>query len=151
MFGCEPSVEQRDQHVVRRTLDQRLGTQFNEVSLNHFKPPNATQLEIPIISEDSVLWGAKGRDDFGHVYFGVSTYSKNPDTAFPYQYFPHNNSLIKESNIISQLKKAGLYPRDHWKCSIFKKKKISSIKRSRLSHEESIPHSRPKRGTDITP
>jgi hypothetical protein len=109
LFGCEPSVEQQNQDVVRRTLDQRLGNHFNEVSLKHFKPPNVTQLEIPIISEDSVLWGAKGRDDFGHVYFGVSTYSKNADTAFLYQYSPHNNSLIKQSDIISQLKKAGLY------------------------------------------
>jgi hypothetical protein len=109
LFGCEPSVEQQNQDVVRRTLDQRLGNHFNEVSLKHFKPPNVTQLEIPIISEDSVLWGAKGRDDFGHVYFGVSTYSKNADTAFLYQYSPHNNRLIKQSDIISQLKKAGLY------------------------------------------
>jgi len=74
LFGCEPSVEQKNQDIVRRALDQRLGTHFNEVSSIHFKPPNVIQLEFPIISEDSVLWGAIGRDDFGHIYFGVSTY-----------------------------------------------------------------------------
>ena len=109
LFGCEPTVEQQNQDVVRRTLDQRLGTHFNEVSSKHFKPPHVTQLEFPIIAEDSVLWGATGRDNFGHIYFGVSTYSKNADTAFLYQYSPHSNSLIKQSDVISQLKKAGLY------------------------------------------
>jgi len=109
LFGCEPTVEQQNQDIVGRTLDQRLGTHFNEVSPKYFKPPNVTQLEFPIIAEDSVLWGATGRDDFGHIYFGVSTYSKNADTAFLYQYSPHSNSLIKQSDVISQLKKAGLY------------------------------------------
>jgi hypothetical protein len=57
LFGCEPSVEQQNQDIVRRTLDQRLGTHFSEVSSKHFKPPNVTRLEFPITSEGSVLWG----------------------------------------------------------------------------------------------
>jgi len=109
VVGCDRSVDEQNQDFTWRTTEQRLGTHFNEVDTNHFKPPIVTQLEFPIISEGSVLWGATGRDYFGHIYFGVSTYSKNSDTAFLYQYSPQSNSLIKQSDVISQLKKAGLY------------------------------------------
>jgi hypothetical protein len=109
VLGCDAPTENKTGYSTSRTLEQRLGTHFNEVNSKHFKPPNVTQLQLPNTQEDSVLWGATGRDDFGHIYFGVSTYSKNADTAFLYQYSPHNNSLIKQSDVISQMKKSGLY------------------------------------------
>jgi hypothetical protein len=109
LFGCEKTEDVHIKNFAWRTLEQRLGTHFNEVNSRHFKLPNMAQLELPIASEGSVLWGATGRDDFGHVYFGVSTYSKNSDTAFIYQYLPQSNSFIRQSDVISQLKKEGLY------------------------------------------
>jgi hypothetical protein len=108
-LGCDKSIEEQNQELTQRTVEQSLGTHFNEVKSKHFRPPNVTQLEFPIISEGSVLWGATGRDDYGHIYFGVSTYSKNSDTAFLYQYSPQSERLIKQSDVISQLKKADLY------------------------------------------
>lgn len=109
LLGCEKTADVESKNYALRTLEQRLGTHFNEVSSKHFKQPNVTQLEFPIISEGAVLWGATGRDDFGNIYFGVSSNSKNVGTAFLYQYSPQSNNMIKQSDVISQLENAGLY------------------------------------------
>jgi hypothetical protein len=109
VLGCDKFIEEKNQERTRRSVEQRLGTHFNEVNSSHFRLPNVIQLQFPTRLDGSVLWGATGRDDFGHVYFGVSSYSKNSNTAFLYQYSPQSNSLIKQSDVISQLKKAGLY------------------------------------------
>jgi hypothetical protein len=109
VLGCGRTVEEQNQDYTWRTQEERLGTHFNEVNSNHFRLPKITQLDLPTTAEGSVLWGATGRDDAGQIYFGISTYSKNHDTAFLYQYSPHSQGFVKQSDVISQLKKAGIY------------------------------------------
>jgi hypothetical protein len=112
LLGCEKTADVEIKNYALRKLEQRLGTHFNEVSSKHFKQPNVTQLEFPIISEGAVLWGATGRDDFGNIYFGISSNSKNVGTAFLYQYSPQSNNMINQGDVISQLKNAGLYKKE---------------------------------------
>ena len=121
LFSCD-SVDkvtaENESHIVLRPFDLKVGTKFTPLPQNPFQAPKLE--EIPIVLPQRVdnadaIWGATGRDDEGNIYFGVSTHGitkklgNDSRTAYLYQYNPQTNKTISQSDVISELKRAGIY------------------------------------------
>lgn len=108
LAACAEQVEV-ETPIVERTLEQKMGTYFEKVEDKHFKSPSFEYLDLPLTAEGAAIWGATGIDDTGKMYFGISTYNIYHDTAFLYQYNPKTNTVIAQSDVISQLKHNQIY------------------------------------------
>ncbi len=104
-----PQTSNNEQVKNLRTQQDKLATVFTPVTSSHFKPPTIKPLTLPPGNDGAVIWGASGRDDKGNLYFGTSTYSNYNNTAFLYQRHKVSGDITPQSDVISQLKKAGYY------------------------------------------
>jgi len=121
LSACGPSNESKsneDSQVVLRPFDLKVGTKFTPLPSNPFIAPTLEEIQINLperVNNANVIWGATGRDDEGNIYFGVSTYGiakelgNDSRTAYLYQYNPLTEKTILQSDVITELKRAGLY------------------------------------------
>jgi len=110
LIGCNKHTQTETENTLtERTLENRLGTHFEEITPAHFKPPNVSRLDILGSLSGNVIWGATGRDDYGNIYLGASTYKGFHNNAYLYQYDPRTKTFTAQGNVLDQLKKAQLY------------------------------------------
>ncbi|MAG75228.1 MAG: hypothetical protein CL811_00600 [Colwelliaceae bacterium] len=93
----------------RRAFDASLGTKFIPLNDASFDVPTVSQINFLAPEHTNAIWGAVGRDDNGSIYFGVSTHGGDIGTAYLYQYSPETDEVKPQSDVISQLKRAGLF------------------------------------------
>lgn len=105
-FSCNKQNSTLTKVEHTRTLEQVVGTIYQPIERKHFSAPQITTLDI---TKGSAIWGATGRDDDGNIYIGVSSPQGKDNTAYLYQYNPTESTLIPQSDVITQLKKANLF------------------------------------------
>lgn len=93
--------------ISKRTTEQKLGTVFPPLEDKHFNPPQVSIVEFPEPIDGGAIWGAIGRDDDGKVYFGSSSLNHSHNTAFLYQFDPEANVVVKQSDTVTELRRAG--------------------------------------------
>ena len=120
MSGCEKQDDPQ-QGVYQpnyRPADLVAGTKFTPLPPTIVKTPNIEMLPIPLPVEAtsvSAIWGATGRDDSGNIYYGVSTagvaegLGNDSRTAYLFQYNPVLDKTTPQSDVLSELKRSGLY------------------------------------------
>lgn len=110
-----------DPHIVLRHFDVKVGTKFTPLPPNPFKAPTVEEIPLTLassVTNTNAIWGATGRDDTGNIYFGISTHGidervgSDSRTAYLYQYNPNTHTSVLQSDVITQLKRAGLYRSD---------------------------------------
>jgi hypothetical protein len=119
--ACTPPQESDNDntvHIPLRSFDVKTGTKFTHLPSNPFSAPTLEQIPITIpkhAENVDAIWGASGRDDEGNIYFGVSTHGiskklgNDSRTAYLYQYNPVTEETLLQSDVITELKRAGLY------------------------------------------
>lgn len=90
-----------------RALDLRAGTRF--IPARHFEAPAVSRIELPQERYFDSIWGATGRDDDGRIYVGVSSHGGDLRTARLYQYDPSTGVLRQQSDVLSELRRSGLF------------------------------------------
>lgn len=121
LFSCDSAdkvIEENESHIVLRPFDLKVGTKFTPLPQNPFQAPELEEIPIvlpPNVDNADAIWGAIGRDDEGNIYFGVSTHGiskklgNDSRTAYLYQYDPRTEKTILQSDVITELKRAGIY------------------------------------------
>jgi hypothetical protein len=121
LSACSPadsSKTESDVQISLRPFDLKVGTKFTPLPLNPFKAPALEEVPIKLpasIDNANAIWGATGRDDEGNIYFGISTHgiAKNSgsdsQTAYLYQYNPTTLKTVIQSDVLTELKRAGIY------------------------------------------
>jgi len=121
LSACERAQESKadnELHISLRPFDLKVGTKFTPLPSNPFTAPTLEEIKIKLpeqVNNADAIWGATGRDDEGNIFFGVSTHgiAKNlgndSRTAYLYQYDPKTETTVQQSDVITELKRAGLY------------------------------------------
>jgi hypothetical protein len=67
-------------------------------------------IRIPDFRGAAAIWGATGRDDRGHIWFGVSaTESVEVPSAHLFEYIPESGKTIDRGDVVTELKRAKQY------------------------------------------
>lgn len=90
-----------------RTYAERTGSFFTAVPVDPYQQPVITELTLPDISGGNAFWGASGRDDRGHVWFGLSVHDE--PSAHLLEFIPGTGQLIDQGSVVSQLKQTDVY------------------------------------------
>jgi hypothetical protein len=111
LLACSPNSSTVDSELAgaTRSIESRLNAHFLEVQKKHFKAPDVHRLDVDFDPQGAAIWGATGRDDDGNIYLGISTYSKEQRTAFLYQYQPALDLFVAQGDVLSNLKRLGIY------------------------------------------
>jgi len=71
-------------------------------------PAKARRVDIPPIPGGWAIWGATGRDDRGHVWFGVTSHDIDVPSAHLFEYDPASGKLTDRGDVVGKLKEAGV-------------------------------------------
>jgi hypothetical protein len=74
-----------------------------------YQAPELVSIAIPDFAGTYSIWGATGRDNRGHIWFGVSATTQGTATpsAHLFEYLPESARVIARSDVVSQLKVTG--------------------------------------------
>jgi hypothetical protein len=72
-------------------------------------PPRLSSIPIPEFPGASAIWGSTGRDTRGHVWIGVSASDVPVPSAHLFEYNPDTKEMIDRGDVVSELKRAGIY------------------------------------------
>jgi len=97
--------------------DRPTESHFTAIPADPFRPPRFVPIEVPRVpgdpsSGDGAIRGATGCDSRGHVWFGVSTPAVADASAHLFEYVPDNGEVIDRGDVLSELKRCGLYRPD---------------------------------------
>lgn len=84
----------------------RVGTVYT--SEDAYAPPQVEQVALPDFAGSDSIWGASGRDSRGHIWVGVSA-NGGDHSAHLMEVLPESGEVIDRGDVLSELKKAGLY------------------------------------------
>lgn len=93
--------------ITNRSFAQRTGSYFSPPPVNPLQAPDVTEIPIPGFPTGNAIWGATGRDDRGHIWFGVSERS-GTHSARLYEYIPETGETINRGDVIAELNRLGL-------------------------------------------
>ena len=89
---------------------QRLaGCHFAAEAENVWAVPQFNAMEFPSVHGARAIWSATGRDDRGHIWYGVSTSGGLQSPAHLFEFCPESAELIDRGDVISELKRCGIY------------------------------------------
>lgn len=108
LVGCLDSGDATSQPAYR-SEENRLGTRFTPVRSYDFVAPRVSEVSMQPALAGDTIWGAIGRDDRGHLYFGTSVRVGAEASAHLYRYDPGTRILESQGDVVSQLKRHGLY------------------------------------------
>jgi len=96
---------------IGRSLPARLASYcvFTHVPSDPLAEPSV--LDIPMVPRlplADAIWGATGRDDRGHVWFGVSMKPRSGVSGYLLEYIPETKEMIHRGDVISELRRLGL-------------------------------------------
>jgi hypothetical protein len=110
LTGCEqPAEVKREIEMPKRSSVNKAGTVFTPLPKDLFAAPIVTEIELDVPDSIDALWGATGRDDNGLIYFGTSSHGGDYGSAFLYQYDPETGAIVKQSDVVTELKRNNVY------------------------------------------
>ena len=86
--------------VLAGTVPAWKSTQAQSPSLT---PPTVKQIPIPPFPDTHAVWGASGRDDRGHIWFGVSAW-KDHHSAHVMEYDPATGRIADRGDVLTALR-----------------------------------------------
>jgi hypothetical protein len=84
------------------------GSVFSRAPQQPSRPPIVRELTLPQPPDAKGIWGATGRDQRGHIWFGVSAESPG-HSAHLLEFDPQAAAWYDRGSVLDQLKAAGLY------------------------------------------
>lgn len=85
------------------------GPFFQDPPADPFALPRVEQIPIPEFPGSYAIWGATGRDDLGHIWFGVSSDGVPTPSAHLFQYRAASRQLTDWGDAVGQLQRSGLH------------------------------------------
>jgi len=70
--------------------------------------PHIKQIALPKFPGADAVWGSSGRDHRGHIWIGVSA-DGGDLSAHLIEFVPETGDIIDRGDVVSELKKAGIY------------------------------------------
>ena len=92
-----------------RDYSQRIGTIFTPVPDPLYTLRTAQEVSIPDFPGANAIWGATGRDNRGHIWFGVSADLVEIPSAHLFEYIPETGELYDRGDVVNELKRLGIY------------------------------------------
>lgn len=93
---------------VASAYEQLMGVRFGDaVALP--AAPALKPVPVPMFTGAYAIWGSASRDRSGHLWFGVSAYGVPLPSAHLFEYAPDTGELMDRGDVVSQLKRLGLY------------------------------------------
>ena len=71
--------------------------------------PQIKPIPIPAFPGSYAIWGATGSDSRGHIWVGVSSKGIEIPSAHLFEFVPETDKLIDRGDVVSELKRAGLW------------------------------------------
>ena len=71
--------------------------------------PKIRNIPIPTFPGSYAIWGATGSDSRGHIWVGVSAKGVKVPSAHLFEFVPEADQLIDRGNVVTELKRAGLW------------------------------------------
>ena len=97
--GHEESVE-------LRAYTHRVGTFYGPAPGTSGVRVTIRELELPLFAGANAIWGASGRDDQGHLWFGVSV--QDEKSARLIEYLPQQDRFVDHGDPVTALETHGL-------------------------------------------
>ncbi len=89
-----------------RSFVARTGSVFTSLPSNPYAAPRITEIEVPPFPGAHAIWGATGRDDHGHVWFGVSA-DGGERSAHLFEYDPDHHRMWARGDVLANLRRIG--------------------------------------------
>jgi hypothetical protein len=86
-----------------------LGARFVHDGIDLDRAPLLTEIPVPDIPGGNAIWGGTGRDDDGHIWFGVCSEGIEIPSAHLFSYDPRTNKITNRGGTVSWLKKLGIW------------------------------------------
>lgn len=107
--------QQKPSHILNsapstRSYAERTGSYFNTVPADPHREPFVTEIAVPPIVGSNAIWGASGRDDNGHTWFGLSV--EGAESAHLLEYIPESGEFFDRGDVVTALKRSGVYRPD---------------------------------------
>lgn len=96
----------QEQSGERRPYTHRVGTYFGPDPGDSGVTVTIRELELPLFEGANAIWGASGRDDRGHLWFGVSVQDKK--SARLIEYVPQQDRFVDHGDPVTALEAHGL-------------------------------------------
>ena len=106
IYFLPPETNGLEQYTSKpRSFGQQAGTRY--LPIEPALKPAFTEISQTWFQGANSIWGASGRDDSGHIWFGVSGSGQTP--AHLYEYDPKLDMFTDHGDPVSALKTAGIY------------------------------------------
>ncbi|HEY1380443.1 MAG TPA: hypothetical protein VGF55_26820 [Gemmataceae bacterium] len=102
--GLQPAASP----TVPLPFERLTNTVFTPEPADPLVPPEVRLVRMPEFPGNSVIWGATGRDDTGHVWLGVSTHDVPVPSAHLMEYDPTLDVVTDRGNVLDELGRLGL-------------------------------------------
>jgi hypothetical protein len=90
---------------VLSTFEDLANTRFTPLSRDPYEPPQVVKIPIPKLEGGSAVWGSTGRDQQGHIWFGVSAFP----SAHLLEYLPEQDQVVDRGDVVSELDRANVH------------------------------------------
>ncbi len=94
---------------------------FTEVPDQPLATPFVERISLPDFPGSNAIWGGTGRDDRGHIWFGVCVHGSPQPSAHLYEYLAESDELYDRGDVVSALRRAGIYRRGESQAKIHSK------------------------------
>lgn len=86
-----------------RGFPQITGNVFTPKPKNPLAPPRVSEIPVPPFADSHAIWGATGRDDRGHIWFGVAAVNDH-FSAHLMEYDPVSRRMTDRGDVLSALR-----------------------------------------------
>ena len=104
-----------------RTVADHWGSVFLPPPGDPHLVPQGSEIRVPDFAGRYAIWGATGRDDRGHIWFGVSAEGVEIPSAHLFEYLPETGQTIDQGSVVTELKRCGVYRRGEGQMKIHSK------------------------------
>ena len=87
---------------IARRFTQLTGSVFTPMPAHPLIPPGYTEIAIPAFPDMNAVWGSSGRDDRGHLWFGVSAVSDHC-SAHLMEFDPTTGQIADRGSVLAAL------------------------------------------------
>jgi len=101
------SIREPNNPESERPYELRAGTHFSNTVSNNEISAVLTELKPPLFPGANSIWGATGRDDRGHIWFGISV--QREEAAHLVEYIPEDDIFVDHGDPVTALKAAWKY------------------------------------------
>lgn len=85
-----------------------INTFFDAPPADSMAAPELRLIAIPSVPGAQAIWGATGRDDRGHIWFGVAAYEGRGASAHLFEYIPESSQIRARGDVLSELRRSGI-------------------------------------------